>query len=99
VASFRQPSILPGFGLTLGFTTFFLSVVVLVPLAALVFKGSAMTWDKFISTAARSARRRVLSADFRRRLARGAGQCVLRLHRRLDARALRVSRDAGSSMH
>jgi len=50
VASFRQPSILPGFGLTLGFTTFFLSVVVLLPLAALVFKGSAMTWDKFIST-------------------------------------------------
>jgi sulfate transport system permease protein len=49
VASFRQPSILPGFGLTLGFTTFFLSVVVLLPLAALIFKGSAMTWDKFIS--------------------------------------------------
>ena len=50
MASFRQPSILPGFGLTLGFTTFFLSVVVLLPLAALIFKGSAMTWDKFIST-------------------------------------------------
>jgi len=50
VATFRQPSILPGFGLTLGFTTFFLSVVVLLPLAALIFKGSAMTWDKFIST-------------------------------------------------
>mgnify|MGYP000379006531 CR=1 FL=1 len=26
---FRQPSILPGFGLTLGFTTFFLSAIVL----------------------------------------------------------------------
>jgi len=50
VATFRQPSILPGFGLTLGFTTFFLSVVVLLPLAALIFKGSAMTWDKFIGT-------------------------------------------------
>ncbi len=46
---FKQPSILPGFGLTLGFTTFFLSVVVLVPLAALVVKGSsqgpAFLWD------------------------------------------------------
>ena len=31
---FRQPTILPGFGLTLGFTTFFLSVLVLMPLAA-----------------------------------------------------------------
>jgi sulfate/thiosulfate transport system permease protein len=48
MAGFRQPSILPGFGLTLGFTTFFLSVIVLLPLAALVFKGSAMSWDKFI---------------------------------------------------
>ena len=46
--AFRQPSILPGFGLTLGFTTFFLSVIVLVPLAALVFKGSAMTLEKFL---------------------------------------------------
>ncbi len=36
---FRQPSILPGFGLTLGFTTFFLSVLVLLPLAALVLRG------------------------------------------------------------
>jgi sulfate transport system permease protein len=44
---FRQPSILPGFGLTLGFTTFFLSAVVLLPLAALVFKTAALTWDEF----------------------------------------------------
>jgi sulfate transport system permease protein len=50
VAGFRQPSILPGFGLTLGFTTFFLSVIVLLPLAALIFKGSAMTWNQFIGT-------------------------------------------------
>jgi len=32
------PSPLPGFGLTLGFTTFFLSAVVLLPLAALVIR-------------------------------------------------------------
>jgi len=44
---FRQPSILPGFGLTLGFTTFFLSAVVLLPLAALIFKTAALTWDEF----------------------------------------------------
>jgi sulfate/thiosulfate transport system permease protein len=31
-----QPTVLPGFGLTLGFTTFFLSAMVLLPLAALV---------------------------------------------------------------
>ena len=47
-AWFRQPSILPGFGLTLGFTTFFLSALVLLPLAALVFKTTSMTWSEFI---------------------------------------------------
>lgn len=31
-----QPTVLPGFGLTLGFTTFFLGAVVVLPLAALV---------------------------------------------------------------
>ena len=44
---FRQPSILPGFGLTLGFTTFFLSAIVLLPLAALVVKATSMGWRDF----------------------------------------------------
>jgi sulfate transport system permease protein len=47
---FRQPSILPGFGLTLGFTTFFLSALVLLPLAALIFRTTAMTWPDFVAT-------------------------------------------------
>ena len=47
-SSFRQPSILPGFGLTLGFSTFFLSAIVLVPLAALVMKTATMGWDDFV---------------------------------------------------
>jgi len=46
--SARQPSVLPGFGLTLGFTTFFLSAIVLVPLAALVMKTATMGWDDFV---------------------------------------------------
>jgi len=46
--SFRQPSILPGFGLTLGFSTFFLSAIVLVPLAALVMKTATMGWHDFV---------------------------------------------------
>ena len=40
---FRQPSILPGFGLTLGFTTFFLSMLVLLPLAALVLRAGSLS--------------------------------------------------------
>jgi sulfate transport system permease protein len=47
-SSFRQPSILPGFGLTLGFTTFFLSALVLIPLAALVMKAATIGWQDFL---------------------------------------------------
>jgi sulfate transport system permease protein len=46
---FRKPSILPGFGLTLGFTTFFLSAIVLLPLAALTFKTASLTWSEFVA--------------------------------------------------
>jgi sulfate transport system permease protein len=43
----RVPSILPGFGITLGFSTFFLSAIVLIPLAALVMKTASMGWGDF----------------------------------------------------
>ena len=46
--SFRQPSVLPGFGLTFGFTTFFLSAIVLLPLAALVLAAASMHWSDFV---------------------------------------------------
>ena len=45
--SIRQPSVLPGFGLTFGFTTFFLSAIVLLPLAALVLNAASMEWSEF----------------------------------------------------
>ena len=35
---FKQPSVIPGFGLTFGFAVFYLSVVILIPLAALVIR-------------------------------------------------------------
>ena len=47
-SSFRKPSILPGFGLTLGFTTFFLSALVLLPLAALVLRTASLSWQDFL---------------------------------------------------
>jgi sulfate transport system permease protein len=48
--TFVQPSILPGFGLTFGFTTFFLSAIVLIPLAALVSMAASSLWNEFIHT-------------------------------------------------
>ncbi len=46
----RQNNVLPGFGITLGFTIFYLSVIVLIPLSALVFRTMGLTWGEFIST-------------------------------------------------
>ena len=45
-----QPSILPGFGLTIGFTLLYLGLLVLIPLAALVLKTSGLTWEHFWTT-------------------------------------------------
>lgn len=44
--------VLPGFGLTLGYTLFYLSVVVLIPLSALVFTTFSLTAEQFWSAVA-----------------------------------------------
>jgi sulfate transport system permease protein len=41
---------LPGFKLTLGFTLFYLSLIVLIPLAAVFWKTSTLTWPEFWHT-------------------------------------------------
>ncbi len=43
-----QPArVLPGFHITLGFTLAYLSLIVLIPLSALVFKTLNLTWEQF----------------------------------------------------
>ncbi|HUM90404.1 MAG TPA: molybdate ABC transporter permease subunit, partial [Candidatus Competibacter sp.] len=39
----RQPSVLPGFGLTLGFTLGYLGLIVLIPLALAFFQALHLT--------------------------------------------------------
>lgn len=39
--------VIPGFNLALGFTLFYLALIVLIPLSAVFLKTSAMTWDAF----------------------------------------------------
>lgn len=39
--------VLPGFGLTLGYTLFYLSIIVLIPLSALIFKTFELSWPQF----------------------------------------------------
>ncbi|CAA7619268.1 sulfate ABC transporter permease subunit CysT [Magnetospirillum sp. SS-4] len=40
-------SVIPGFGLTLGFTLFGLGLIVLLPLAALLLKAAGTTWEQW----------------------------------------------------
>jgi sulfate transport system permease protein len=42
--------VLPGFKLTLGFTLFYLGLIVLIPLAAVFWKSSSLSWAEFWQT-------------------------------------------------
>lgn len=42
---------LPGFGLTMGYSVLYLSLVVLIPLAALLFNSTGLTWSTLIEVA------------------------------------------------
>jgi sulfate/thiosulfate transport system permease protein len=44
--------VLPGFRLTLGFTLFYLCLIVLIPLAAIFTKTSTLTWHQFLHAVA-----------------------------------------------
>jgi len=52
----RQRSVLPGFKLTLGFTLFYLGLIVLIPLASIFLKSSTLSWAEFtqVTTSAKA---------------------------------------------
>lgn len=53
MAIFRpKQTVLPGFAPTLGYTIFFLSLVVLIPLSALFFKTATLSWNEFLAAVA-----------------------------------------------
>ncbi|MFB9951500.1 sulfate ABC transporter permease subunit CysT [Rhizobium puerariae] len=45
----KQPSIIPGFGLTLGFSLAYLSLIILVPIAGLFWRSAGLGWSGFFS--------------------------------------------------
>ena len=53
----KQNSVLPGFRLTLGYTLLYLSLIVLIPLAATFGKSSALSWAQFSHIGLRRRRR------------------------------------------
>jgi len=46
----KNPGILPGFGISFGFTVTYLSLVVLIPLTAIFLKTATMHWPRFVET-------------------------------------------------
>jgi sulfate transport system permease protein len=46
----KSKRVLPGFGLSLGFTLVYLALIVLIPLAGLFLKSATLSWDVFWST-------------------------------------------------
>ena len=45
--TWRRPSVIPGFGLTFGFALTYLGLIVLIPIAALVLRTTALSWEQF----------------------------------------------------
>jgi sulfate transport system permease protein len=50
-AAHRRRFVLPGFGISLGFTLAYLGIIVLVPLSAAFLKTAGMTWPAFVTAA------------------------------------------------
>ncbi|TJU91025.1 MAG: molybdate ABC transporter permease subunit, partial [Mesorhizobium sp.] len=44
---FRQPSVIPGFGLTLGLSLAYLTLIILIPLSGLIWRSAALGWVDF----------------------------------------------------
>jgi sulfate transport system permease protein len=61
---FRRPSIIPGFGLTLGFTIAYLTLIILIPLAGIVWRTSGLGWEGFLAVASDDRVRRALQISF-----------------------------------
>jgi len=56
MSALKRESVLPGFGLTMGFSLLYLSLLVLLPLSALVLRAMDLSWAEFwaVATDARS---------------------------------------------
>ncbi|MDB4273573.1 sulfate ABC transporter permease subunit CysT [bacterium] len=47
----KKPSVIPGFGLTLGFTVTYLTLIILIPLAGVVWRTSELSFGQFTAIA------------------------------------------------
>jgi sulfate/thiosulfate transport system permease protein len=60
----KRPSIIPGFGLTLGFSLAYLTLIILIPLAGLVWRTAGLGWSGFWDIATDLRTLRALETSF-----------------------------------
>lgn len=79
ILRWREPSVLPGFGRSLGFTLFYLGLIVLIPLAALAARPWENGVDHFVATITDARVLAALKLSFGAALASAAVNAVLGL--------------------
>ncbi|MXN44034.1 sulfate ABC transporter permease subunit CysT [Shinella kummerowiae] len=60
----RQPSVIPGFGLTLGFSLAYLTLIILIPLAGLVWRSASLSGEEFFAILADERTIKALEVSF-----------------------------------
>jgi sulfate transport system permease protein len=72
-----SPRVLPGFALSLGYTVFYLSLVVLLPLAACFVKAATLSWEQFAHTVWSARAQSAYALTFGASLAAAAANLVI----------------------
>lgn len=61
---FRRPSVIPGFGITFGFTVLYLSLIVLIPLSGVIWRTADLGWAEFAALATDARTVQALKVSF-----------------------------------
>ena len=61
---FRRPSVIPGFGLTLGFTIAYLTLIILIPLSGVAWRTAELGWAEFWAIATDERTLKALEISF-----------------------------------
>ena len=96
---FSKPSVVPGFGLALGFTLVYLTLIILIPLSGLAWRSAALGWSEFSVIASDRRVVKSLELSFGACADCGCRQCGVRLDRRLGAGALPLPRPPHRRCH
>jgi len=60
----KKPSVIPGFGRTLGFTLAYLSLIVLIPLSGVIWRSASLGWAELVAIASDERTRQALKVSF-----------------------------------